>query len=401
MSAERRDIPYLAFRFFQDFALIYPVYVIMFERIGLGFMQIAWLLVIWAIAVLVTEIPSGVLADLWSRRGVLFVALLLKATGFVVWLLYPSFGGFAAGFVLWGIQEGLTAGVTEALLFDSLQRRGRERYFEAIAGLGTLVARIAIAAAMVLGGALFAANPGLVLVCSSAAMVISALCTLGMTGGAAPQRDGRHAAGKLSETLHGIADAARAAFATPGMPALVLAGAFSGVLYGVLDEYDTLFATLHGVPLAWVGIWGALRFSFEGVGGVLAPRLSRLLGDDNPPRFGLWLAAAGVGLLAGTLTGRHALLPLYFVFFGMMAAAEVVFQGYVQRRVTSSGRATVGSLVSFVSEVLGIGVLLLYGVVARAFGLRAIFWLGGVLTVITGGAYTLWAVLRRRGNANW
>ena len=470
MVCTRRDIPYFSFRFFQDFALIYPVYVIMFERTGLEFVQISWLLVIWGLAVLVTEVPSGVIADLWSRRGVLFLALLLKACGFIVWLLYPSFGGFAVGFVLWGIQEGLTAGVTEALLFDSLSRQGRDREFEAIAGLGTLVARVAIAPAMILGARLFAENPQLVLLSSSAAMLVAACCALAMTGGAAARREHRstraldthgsphaphaphapaaeraaphaphaelpprHAAGRqpgaiaralpgtLTETLREIAASARVTLRVAGMPALVIAGSFGIVIYGVLDEYDTLFATLHGVPLAWVGVWGALRFACEGVGGVMAPRLSRLLaeaqrsygtqrsdgareqatGSDarSAPasntelahfgRFGIWMALAGVALLVATTTALLSLLPLYFLFFGMMAAAEVVFEGFVQRRVSSAGRATVGSLVSFLQELLGIGVLVLFGFVADAFGLRAIFQLGAALLLIAGSVYAI------------
>ena len=422
MVCTRRDIPYFSFRFFQDFALIYPVYVIMFERTGLEFVQISWLLVIWGLAVLVTEVPSGVIADLWSRRGVLFLALLLKAGGFIVWLLYPSFGGFAVGFVLWGIQEGLTAGVTEALLFDSLSRQGRDREFEAIAGLGTLVARVAIAPAMILGARLFAENPQLVLLSSSAAMLVAACCALAMTGGAAGGQPGaiaRALPGTLSETLREIAASARVTLRVAGMPALVIAGSFGIVIYGVLDEYDTLFATLHGVPLAWVGVWGALRFACEGVGGVMAPRLSRLLAEaqrsygtqrsdgarEQAPgsdarsapasntelahfrRFGIWMALAGVALLVATTTALLSLLPLYFLFFGMMAAAEVVFEGFVQRRVSSAGRATVGSLVSFLQELLGIGVLVLFGFVADAFGLRAIFQLGAALLLIAGSVY--------------
>ncbi len=56
------------------------------------------------------EIPSGIVADPWSRKWSLVAGMALKAAGFVVWLVRPDF----AGFVLWGLQEGICTGVVDA-----------------------------------------------------------------------------------------------------------------------------------------------------------------------------------------------------------------------------------------------------------------------------------------------
>ncbi len=420
-----RDAAYLGFRFFQDFALIYPVYVIMFRLTGLSFVEIAQLLAIWAGASAVTELPSGVLADLWSRRKLLALALLLKTIGFCVWLLSPGFAGFAAGFVLWGMQEGLSSGVTEALLYDGLSEQERAEDYTRVSGLGTLSSRIAVAASMVMGAWVFSRSPSIALAASAAAMVVSAACALGIpergshrrTHSAAPRRGGedrlqagragsaRSARKEISEALRLVVRTARSAVVIPGVARVVMLGLVAVTMYGILDEYDTIFAKLHGVPLAWVGVWGAVRFVSEGLGGLLAPRVSGLLrtgepsagsGAGNTWRLGAWTSCAGFMLLLGTLTGRWALLPMYFLFFGMMAAAEVVFDAYVQQRIASAGRATVGSAISLLSTVVALAILFLFGPVAEHLGLRAVFIVGALVTMLTGLGYT---ALERRARA--
>lgn len=48
---------------------IMALYTIMFERVGgLSFERIGLLFSIWSLAYLLAELPSGVLADYWSRR---------------------------------------------------------------------------------------------------------------------------------------------------------------------------------------------------------------------------------------------------------------------------------------------------------------------------------------------
>lgn len=49
---------YLGFNFFQDLALIYPVYMIYFEQRGLDSLQISWLLAIWGVPV-EEDLPAG------------------------------------------------------------------------------------------------------------------------------------------------------------------------------------------------------------------------------------------------------------------------------------------------------------------------------------------------------
>ncbi len=367
---------------------MYPVYLIYFQETGLSYLQLSWLLAIWGVAVLLVEVPSGLIADLWSRKWSLVIGMLLKGAGFLVWLVRPDFAGFAVGFMLWGFQEAICTGTTEALLYDMLKDSEEESRFVEISGKGVFVGRIGVVVSVLLGGWVFSVAPALVMVASAVSMAVAALCAGLLVQPLAARRGVPHTAG-FRVHLRAVLASVRAAAGVKGMLPLVLFGSLSVVVYGVLDEYDFLFAQHRGVPLALVGVWGAGRFILEGLGAGLAHRLERLLGLQSPVRLAGWMTAAGLLLCVGVLGDSRALLGFYFGFFAMMAAAEVIFQGWVQHRVESAGRATISSAVSFVYEAFGLGLVLLAGPVAEISGLTGLFVFGAVVVTVSSVLFTL------------
>ncbi len=384
----RTLVTYLLFHFFQDFALVYPVYLIYFQQVGLSYLQLSWLLAIWGVAVLFMEVPSGIIADLWSRKWSLVMGMLLKGAGFLMWIVRPDFTGFALGFILWGLQEAICTGTTEALLFDTLKDSGDESRFVEISGKGVFFGRLGVVLSVLLGGWVFSRNPAAVMAVSAISMVVAAACAA-LLAEPLPASGAVLHKPRLQVQLHAILESVRAAGAVKGMLPLVLFGSLSIVVYGVLDEYDFLFARHYGVPVALVGVWGAGRFILEGLGAGLAHSLERILGLQSPVRLAGGMTAAGVLLGVGVLSGSRVLLVFYFGFFIMMAAAEVVFQGWVQHRVESAGRATISSLVSFVYEAFGLGLVLLAGPVAESLGLTGLFVFGALVVTVASVFFAL------------
>ncbi|NLT15230.1 MAG: MFS transporter, partial [Clostridiales bacterium] len=120
--------------FFREFVLLYPVYMLLFESKGLSDLDVSLLLIIWSVSVFILEVPSGIMADRWSRKNMIVLGTAFKVGGFVIWMFAGSFFAFALGFVFWGIQEAFCSGSTEALLFDTLKENGREDDYEKYAG---------------------------------------------------------------------------------------------------------------------------------------------------------------------------------------------------------------------------------------------------------------------------
>ena len=388
---------------------------IYFQRTGLDYSQIGYLLAIWGAAVILLEVPSGLVADLWSRRGILGIAMFFKAAGFLVWLLRPDFFGFALGFVLWGVQEAFTTGTTDAVLYDMLKDRGREDRFVKISGRGALMSRLGIIVSVLLGGWVFSRSVTVVLALSALSMAIAGVCPLFFPPqrGGARHRDGMPHEGdarsgdsepveeapeppSIERVFAEILESARAARAVPGIIPLVLFGSFAFVVYGVLDEYDFIFGTYHGVPVALIGLWGGTRFLLEGIGSALAHRLEKHLDPDRPERLVAWVVAASLLLILGVVSGLKVLLPFYFLFYAAMAAGEVIYQGGVQNRIESAGRATISSFFSLVYELSGLLIILLLGWTSQRLGLPALFLGGAAIAIATAVIYGAYLVVRRR-----
>lgn len=400
-AGKRISRPYLLFHFFQDLALVYPVYVIYFRAVGLSHAEVATLLVIWGVAVIVVEIPGGVLADIWSRRASIAIGLVCKAAAFIVWMARPDFIGFALGFVLWGVQEGICTGTVEALLYDALHSADAEEHFVALSGRAVFVGRIAVIASVLLGAALFPVAPVAVFVVSAASMVFAAgsVAFIRESRGEHSSETGRERAAdgageglsrirKLREQLCAIRESVQAAWLIPGFAGVVLFGSLATVVYGVLDEYDALFALEEvGLPLAGVGVWSAFRFLSEGVGAELAARMRLRFHLDSPVRLAVLMIIAGTAMVVATASDRSLLLAFYFLFFFLLSMSEVIFRGWVQDRIASQGRATLSSMVSFVYETFGLLILVVSGTVGEVFGTGAIFLAGGMLVVLSAAAF--------------
>lgn len=143
---------YYAYKLFKDTMPIYPVYMLMFQAKGLSLTQISFLLAIWSLSVVLLEIPTGVLADHWSRKNMLIIGGLCKALGYITWFFSEGFTLFALGFILWGISESFCSGSEESLLFDNLKTKNEEEVFGKVYGKGNFFSSIGVALSCLTGG---------------------------------------------------------------------------------------------------------------------------------------------------------------------------------------------------------------------------------------------------------
>ena len=94
----------------------------MFAEFSMQPWQIASLLIVWSATAFTLEVPSGVLADKYSRRNILFIGQCIRSLGYLCWLFLPNYIGFLIGFILWGIESALSSGTFQSLLYDELKQ---------------------------------------------------------------------------------------------------------------------------------------------------------------------------------------------------------------------------------------------------------------------------------------
>ncbi|WP_348638634.1 hypothetical protein [Actinomadura madurae] len=119
----------------------------LFAETGLSPAAISSLFVIWSVTTFSLELPSGVWADVFSRRLLLVVSPLLAGAGFGLWVLFPSYAAFAVGFVLWGAGSALRSGTMQALVYERLERVGAAGAYARLMGRSEAVSLLAVVAA--------------------------------------------------------------------------------------------------------------------------------------------------------------------------------------------------------------------------------------------------------------
>ncbi|MER7053837.1 MFS transporter [Streptomyces sp. NPDC000351] len=361
------------YSFLDEFILLYPVYALLFSGTGLSVWQLSSLFAVWSVTGVLLEIPSGAWADAVSRRRLLWLGPLLTAAGFALWVLMPSYGAFALGFVLWGAGGALGSGALEALVHDELDRIGAAHRYARVMGRARSAGLVAVMAAMGLAGPVFAwggyaaVGAASVLVCLLTAVVATRFPEhrTPVTGG-----DG------WSTTLRAGLAEARADRSVRG--ALLLVPAVTAV-WGALDEYTPLLVLGTGVaqstvPWLLLLIWGGAT-----AGGLLAGAGEGLGGAGLA---GL-LAGAALALAVGAAAGTPAGLLLVAVAFGGFQLASVLADARLQRRIDATGRATLTSVAGLGTELATVAVLGGYAVIGTSAGHATAFAWAAVPYLLT------------------
>ncbi|MFG1697345.1 MFS transporter [Nonomuraea sp. NPDC049309] len=339
-----------AYAFLSEFILLYPVYALLFTDTGLSLAQVSSLFAIWSVTGLLLEIPSGAWADAVSRRLLLCLGPLLSGLGFALWVLFPSYWAFAAGFVLWGTGETLVSGSYEALAYEELDHRGEADRYATVIGRATAAGLIATAAAMALAVPVFAAggHPA-VAAASVAACVLCAATALTLP----EHRVRTEAPSYLAVLREGVARTR----ADRRVTHAVLLVAFVVAVWGGLEEYVPYLALEAGVPKAAVPLLVLLVTLGVAAGGMLAGPAERL-----PPRaYGLLLGLAALALVAGALSRHVVGFVLVALAFGAFQLAGVLADVRLQNRISGPARATVTSVAGLGTNVVTLGTYGAYG----------------------------------------
>ncbi|HEX6473010.1 MAG TPA: MFS transporter [Streptosporangiaceae bacterium] len=363
---------------------MYPVYVLLFARTGLSAAEISSLFVIWSVTGFVLEVPSGVWADMISRRTLLALAPVLAGAGYALWTFLPSYPAFAAGFVLWGAGGALRSGTTQALGYEELRRLGATAAYARLAGRSEAASTVGQLVATWLAGPVLAAGGYQVVgLASVAASLLAAVVGLTLPESRAPRPAADTGRGRASwwpayagVLRRGLAEARRTPSIRRGL--MVVA-----VLWGVsaVDEYVPLLVQATGVRPAWLTVLVGVVTAGYAVGGFVAGRGLRWV----PPG----LAAGACCLAAGALTGRPAGIVLVAAGFAAAQWAHAAAEARLQDHIGDDARATVTSLAGLGTEVVGIAVFSGYAVGS--------LWLGpGPLFALAAVPYLIVALVLRR-----
>jgi hypothetical protein len=351
-----RVLAYFASR---DLVPLYGVYALLFRQHGLSAGQVSSLFVVWSLSSFVLEVPSGAWADTIDRRRLLVLSALAYAAAFATWMLWPTYLGYATGFVLWSASSSLMSGTFEALLYDALDERDLGGAYPRLLGWAHSSAMAANLVAT-LGAAPLLAFGGYALVGWSSVGVAFVQAVLAWR---LPRPDDDKPAGR-STTTHEVIDAAGAVtgryltmlrlgvLEAARVPAVRHTVLVSSAILGltVYDEYFPLVAREHGVSQASVPVLVAVVVAGQLIGTALAGRTAGMAGRT----IGVLVASSAVLVSAGALLDPWVGFAAIAVGFGLVHNAVIVTEARLQQIITGRARATVTSVAGLSTEVVAL-----------------------------------------------
>ncbi|MEI6887066.1 MAG: MFS transporter [bacterium] len=367
------------FRFLDDLVLIYPLYTVMFSDFHVTPIQISILLAVWAGTSLILEIPSGVLADKYSRKNLLFIGQIIRTIGYVIWIIFPTFWGFLIGFVLWGIKSAFTSGTLQAVIYDELKANNNEKEYTKIIGMTKTLSFIAILLASLLSSVAIPYGYTFVLIVSCIATSLSALIIFLLPN--VKKIESTYEKEYFTILKQGVKDA----FSSKAIVFIMIFLSLAYALGGALDEYWTLFANNAGLALEKLGILLALMSLSQSIASYFAHKFEKL-----PNYFFFFLfGLSGILLFFSAYIYTIPSLVLLVIFSFLFTIIHVVFDGRLQHTIPKETRATVSSVNGFLIEIGAILVFLIVGIFTQISSLRDVFGGFGILILGISILYTL------------
>ena len=103
------------------------------------------------ISAFVFEVPTGIVADVYSRRLSIIIGYILMGVGFLVEGLFPAFIPILLAQVLWGLGYTFTSGASQAWITDEVGEDDANKLFLRATQIGLFASLIGMGAAMLVG----------------------------------------------------------------------------------------------------------------------------------------------------------------------------------------------------------------------------------------------------------
>ena len=368
---------------FMLYATIASVYRI--QTVGLNPLQLVLVGTVLELAVLIFEVPTGILADTYSRRLSVIIGFFLIGAGFMLEGSVPVILAVLVAQVIWGAGYTFISGALQAWIADEVGERDLGRvylrgqqadYLGSLVGViaSALLATVALRAPLLLGGALTVA--------------------LGLTlAFAMPERNFHPAPREERSSLSRIGNTARGGDrlvrARPVLSMLLVIAAFSGMSSEGFDRLweahllkDLGLPTLGGLdPVVWFGVINAGTLV---LGYIAAEVMGRRMDVSNAgvaARSLFALDALNVaGVLAFALAGSFAFALGTFWFASLVRRiGEPLYLTWLNQELDPGVRATVismGSQANALGQIAGGPVI---GAVGTLAGIRAALAVAGLI----------------------
>jgi MFS family permease len=335
-----------------------------------------------ALAILVMEVPTGVISDRMSRKWSLVAASVIGLPTIPAIILSDSFYVVLGAMAVNGIAGALVSGTDVSMLYDTLLVLGREDEFQRIQGRIAWYRSISMAVAGIAGGVLAQYDMATAWWAFFAASVLALPVRLSLR-----EPPFRESAEQESYMRH-LGQSIATSF-TGDASYFVLYSAVVWLFFRLGFWLWQPFLQLINVPVAFFGpVYAATNLAYG-----LVSRQAHVLEQRVGIRTSLLLIPAVLAavFLLQSQTTQPAASVLIVAHAAISGAFSILLEALINQRIPSERRATVLSIKNMLNSVLFITLSPLLGHVVDMASLPRALALLGVSLGIIGLLFGVWA----------
>ncbi len=376
---------------FTNMLFVLPVIVPYYRSIGLTFQDFLLGEALFSATVLLAEVPSGWLSDMWKRRTTLILGAVFGIAGYCCLMVADGLFMANMGQVIVGIAIALNSGTNTALLYDTLLEEGRVEEYRKLDGQRHAYGIYGVAGSALVGGFLFAMHEKLPLLIDIFTLVLAMIVI------ACVREPARNRKSTEKHMLHDMAVTMRYALhGHPEIAGIIILSAIvlcttKLMLWASQPYYEGL-----KLPVEWFGFIMAGSYVVAGLAGQWSHKLDRISSNRGALILMAFMVAIPCLILAlGVPVWAAVALFLCGTLVYSMGTPRI--NNAINRLVGPERRATVLSTGNLIVHILFIPTSLVVGYFSNHGGIHlALLWMAGQVLVL--GLLGLW-LWRKRSRA--
>lgn len=385
----RRNI-FLLFLFeigFNSLSITIPFIIPFWNSNGVDIFEVHLLQGIFALAIVLLEVPSGYLADILGRRLVLQFVAVLECLAVLLYAIGSSFTEFLIAELVFAFAFSLISGAKEAILYDSLLELRVSGKYQKILGKIKMISFLACAFGTLIGGFIGVIDARLAMFC--AFLVTLPLIPISFLL-VEPKR-------KVLEVNHGhlkeVIEIARECFVNQKDLAwiLVYAGVIVAFIRAAFWSYEP-YMSEEEIPIVYYGAIFMCLNLVASLSSHYAHRIYKAIGEQGFNILVFIITLFSYLIMGSSITFFAFPFIMQQIVRGIM---HIGFSDSINRHVDSSIRATALSLSSFIASIIYAVIVVLMGALHNSIGINLTYLLSGSLLLVLAG-YMLLSQVRKQ-----
>jgi len=374
LKLESRNIDIMFIKSFLGGLMFFlPILALYYEKTLFSLVNVALIFAISEISIVIFEVPTGSIADLFGRKKTIIASQSLA----LIALVFLYIGGNIFMFIIYAIinslARSLNSGTGEALLYDTLKNEKKEKYYKKAIGIIPGLWSVGAAIGSIVGGYLATVSLNLPILLTFIPFSIVFILIFFL-------REPNYKKENHKNVFKHIINASKIVIKNKQIILLFIGGFLFFAFSETIHQFKPIFYEFKNIPLPYFGYISALVFGLGALGHFLSHDVSERIG--NKKTLMLVVIFSGIFIILSTFTNwiyAGVLIAIASFSFGLH---NPVMNHLLNIEIKSANRATIISMLNLTIH-LGVAIFSpMIGYLAGLYTINIAFRISGITLFI-------------------